>query len=70
MDRNECVKEKISSRVMGVVILPFGLILAFASFFFLPIFGLIFALPILLFAGLLIAAPESKVCKLLTGKKA
>jgi hypothetical protein len=55
---------------MGVVILPFGLILAFASFFFLPVFGLIFALPILLFAGLLIAAPESKVCKLLTGKKA
>ena len=70
MNKDGCIKEKNSSRVIGFVILPFGLILAFASFFFLPIFGLIFSLPIVLFAGLLIAAPESKVCKLLTERKA
>ena len=68
MNRDDCTREKISSRMVGLVILPFGMLLAFASFFFLPIFGLVFALPVLLFAGLLIAAPESKVCQLLTGK--
>ena len=70
MDKTDCVQEKISSRTLGFVILPFGLLLAVASFFLLPIFGLIFALPVLILAVTFIAAPQSKVCRLLTGKSA
>ena len=70
MDKSDCVQEKISSRTLGFIILPFGLLLAVASFFLLPIFGLIFALPILILAVMFIAAPQSKVCRLLTGKGA
>lgn len=70
MDKSDCVQEKFSSRTLGFIILPFGLLLAAASFFLLPIFGLIFALPILTLAVMFIAAPQSKVCRLLTGKSA
>ena len=68
MNQNDCFNERLSTRTIGVFILPFGLLLAFASFFFIPIFGLIFALPILLLATAFIAAPESKACRLLSGK--
>jgi hypothetical protein len=70
MDKSDCAQEKMSSRMLGFIILPFGLLLAVASFFLLPIFGLIFALPVLILAVMFIAAPESKVCRLLTGKNA
>lgn len=68
MDKLECDQEKLSSRTIGLIILPFGLLLAVASFFLLPVFGLIFALPVLTLAVMFIAAPQSKVCRLLTGK--
>ena len=68
MDKADCEQEKISSRTLGFIILPFGLLLAVASFFLLPVFGLVFALPILTLAIMFIAAPQSKVCRLLTGK--
>ena len=68
MNRTDCDQEKISSRTIGFIILPVGLLLALASFALLPIFGLIFALPILILSVVFIAAPQSKVCKLLTGK--
>lgn len=70
MNKNKCVTEKNSSRVMGFVILPLGLVLAFAGSLFLSIFGLFLALPFFLFAGVLIAAPESRECKLLIGNEA
>ena len=70
MEKSDCVQEKMSSRMLGFIILPFGLLLAVVSFFLLPIFGLIFALPVLILAVMFIAAPESKVCRLLTGKNA
>ena len=56
--------------MLGFIILPFGLLLAAASFFLLPIFGLVFALPVLTLAVMFIAAPQSKICRLLTGKGA
>lgn len=68
MDKTDCIREKFSSRAIGFIILPVGLLLALASFFLLPIFGWVFALPILTLAIIFITAPESKVCRLLTGK--
>jgi hypothetical protein len=68
MNKADCVREKISSRVVGFIFLPFALIIAFAGFVVIPILGVFFALPVLAFAIILIAAPESKVCRLITNK--
>ena len=68
MNKTDCDREKISSRTIGFIILPIALLLALASFALVPVIGLIFALPIFILAIVFIAAPESKVCKLLTGK--
>jgi uncharacterized metal-binding protein len=68
MNKSDCKQEKISSRALGFIVLPFALLVAFAGFMVIPIIGIIFALPLLGFAGILLAAPESKVCRLITGK--
>ncbi len=68
MNKTDCVREKISSRMVGFIILPFALIIAFAGFMVLPVLGVFFALPVLSLAIILIAAPESKACRLITKK--
>lgn len=68
MKKSDCVREKLSSRTVGLILLPFGLLIAFAGFMVIPVLGVIFALPVLGLAIILIAAPQSKVCKLITGK--
>jgi hypothetical protein len=65
MNKDDCIKEKISSRVIGLFILGFSLILAFVGFLLVPIFGLFFAIPIVILGFFFIFAPESKVCRLL-----
>lgn len=69
MDRTDCLRDKISSRMVGFILLGLSLIIAFAGFLIVPVLGLFFALPLLLLAGVFIAAPESKVCRLITGKR-
>jgi len=66
MNKTDCAKEKLSSRMVGFIILPFALILAFVGFLIVPVVGLLFAVPPLLLAVVFIAAPESRVCRLLT----
>ena len=68
MNKSDCVREKISSRTVGLILLPFAFIIAFAGFIVLPVLGVFFALPVLALAVILIAAPESKVCQLITKK--
>lgn len=55
--------------MVGFIILGFSLIIAFAGFLIVPVLGLFFAVPLLALAGVFIAAPESKVCRLITGKR-
>jgi hypothetical protein len=69
MDRTDCLRDKLSSRMVGFILLGFSLIIAFAGFLIVPVLGLFFALPLLALAAVFIAAPESKVCRLITGKK-
>ena len=69
MDRTDCLRDKLSSRTVGFIILGFSLIIAFAGFLIVPVLGVFFALPLLILAGVFIAAPESKVCRLITGKR-
>ena len=68
MNKTDCQREKISSRTLGFILLPFALLIAFAGFMVIPIIGVIFALPVLGFAIILVAAPESNVCRLISGK--
>jgi uncharacterized metal-binding protein len=68
MNKTDCQREKISSRTLEFILLPFALLIAFAGFMVIPIIGVIFALPVLGFAVILVAAPESKVCRLISGK--
>ena len=69
MNENDCLKEKISSRMIGFIILPFALIMAFVGSVILPVFGFFFSVPVLILSAVFIVAPESKVCRLVTGKK-
>ena len=69
MDRTDCLRDKLSSRTVGFILLGFSLIIAFAGFLIVPVLGVFFALPLLVLAGVFIAAPESKVCRLITGKR-
>ena len=68
MDRTDCKREKISSRTVGFILLPFALLISFAGFMVIPIIGVLFALPVLALAIILISAPESKVCQLISSK--
>ncbi len=69
MDRMDCLRDKLSSRMVGFILLGFSLIIALAGLLIVPVLGLFFALPLLALAGVFIVAPESKVCRLITGKK-
>jgi hypothetical protein len=66
MNKIECFNIKASSRVLGAVILAFSILLAFVGTLVVPVIGVFFALPLLLFAGVLLFAPESKTCKLIS----
>ncbi len=66
MNKIECFSIKISSRVLGVIVLAIGLLLAFVGMLIIPVVGGFFALPLLLFGGVLLFAPESKTCKLIS----
>jgi hypothetical protein len=67
MNKSDCVSEKISSRTVGFVILPLGLLLGFVGAMIVPVLGIVFAVPLLILSGVFIAAPGSKVCRLVLG---
>lgn len=69
MNKNDCLRDKVSARVVGFFILFVSLLLAFAGLLILPLFGLFFAAPLLILAFTFILAPESKACRLLMGKR-
>jgi hypothetical protein len=64
MKKTDCLNEKYSSRVIGLIILPLALSLSFLGFLIVPVVGLIFSVPLFILACTFIAAPESKVCKM------
>jgi hypothetical protein len=69
MNRQDCVSEKWSSRTIGLILLPMAVALGLIGFLILPVVGLFFSLPLFLLSFAFIAAPESKVCRLLLGKE-
>ena len=69
MNRQDCVTEKWSSRTIGLIILPLALALGFLGFLILPVVGLFFAVPLFILSFVFLAAPESKVCRLILRKE-
>lgn len=70
MNKQDCVSEKWSSRTIGLIILPLAMALGFLGFLILPVVGLFFAIPLFILSFVFIAAPESKVCRLILRKEA
>ena len=68
MDKDDCIKEKWSSRTIGFIILPLAVALGLLGFLILPVVGLFFSIPLFILAGFFILAPESKVCRLILRK--
>ena len=59
MDKINCLTEKYSRRVIGLVILPLVLALGFLGFLIVPVVGLIFFVPLFIFALLNINRDDS-----------
>lgn len=68
MDKINCLTEKYSSRVIGLVILPLALALGLLGFLIVSVVGLIFSVPLFILAFTFIVAPEIKVCRLILKK--
>lgn len=69
MNRQECVNEKWSSRTIGLIMLPLAIALGALGFLILPVVGLFFSIPLFILAFIFLAAPESKVCRLILRKE-
>ena len=65
MNKTDCVNEKWSSRTIGFIVLPLALVLGALGALILPVVGLFFAIPLFILSFVFIAAPESKVCRLI-----
>jgi len=70
MNRSDCIREKFSSRMLGIIIFSFSLLLALVGGLMLPVFGFFFAAPLVLLGAVMVIAPESKVCRLITHGRA
>jgi hypothetical protein len=69
MNKIDCLSEKFTSRVIGLILLPFALALGVLGFLIIPVFGLIFSVPLFILAFIFIVAPESKVCQFILKKE-
>ncbi len=67
--KDDCAKEKMSARTVGIIILFLSSLLALAGLLILPVIGLFFAAPLFILGLTFILAPESRACRLLLGKK-
>jgi hypothetical protein len=68
MNRSECIAERYSARTVGLIVLVLALVLSVVGFLIMPVVGLFFAVPLVGFSVLLLAAPQSKACRLITQK--
>jgi hypothetical protein len=64
MDANECKQERFSSRTIGLVFLLVSILLFVIGLVVLPVVGFVFAVPLLIIGVVMLAAPESKACRL------
>ena len=68
MNKYDCKSEKVSSRTVGLIMLALAVILGGIGGIIIPVLGFVFAVPLLVLAGLFLFAPETKVCRLILEK--
>ncbi len=68
MNKNECQNERLSSRTVGIIIIVASLLLFAIGSVIIPVVGSLFAIPFLILGIGMIAAPDSKACKLVMDK--
>ena len=68
MNKLDCETEKLSSRTVGLLIMPFALALGFLGFLILPVVGLFFSVPLFLLSIAFLVAPDSRVCRLILSR--
>ena len=64
MNKTDCKNEKLSSRTVGIIFIVLSLLLLSVGLVVLPVVGFIFAVPFLILGIGMIAAPQSKACRL------
>jgi hypothetical protein len=65
MDANECRQERFSSRTIGFLFLGLSAALLVVGLVIVPVIGFIFALPTVILGIVMLAAPESRACRLI-----
>jgi hypothetical protein len=68
MNKLDCKLERVSNVTIGLVLLLIGLGFTLIGVAIIPVLGLVIAVPVLILAGIFLAAPRSKACALLTEK--
>jgi multisubunit Na+/H+ antiporter MnhG subunit len=63
-----CFFERTEDVTVGVILLIIGIVFIILSFTFLPVIGLIIAIPVLVLAIIFLGAPRSETCKMMTEK--
>lgn len=65
MDANACQLERFSSRTIGLVFLVVSILLFVIGLVILPVIGFIFAVPLIVIGVVMLAAPESRACRMI-----
>jgi hypothetical protein len=65
VDSNECKQERFSSRTIGFFFLIASLLLFVIGLVVLPVVGFVFAIPLIIIGVVMMAAPESKACRMI-----
>jgi len=65
VNSNECKQERFSSRTIGFLFLIASLLLFVIGLVVLPVVGFIFAIPLIIIGVVMLAAPESKACRMI-----
>jgi hypothetical protein len=68
MNLNECKQERFSSKTIGLVFLVASVLLFVVGLMIVPVVGIIFAVPLLILGVTMLAAPESKTCRMIREK--
>lgn len=65
MDANSCKQERFSSRTIGLVFLFVSLLVFIVGLVIVPVIGGVFSLPFIILGIAMLAAPESKACRMI-----
>ncbi len=68
MNKTECKFERVSNLTIGFFLLIIGLIFTITGIMIVPVIGLVVAIPVLIIAGVFLAAPRSRACAIIAQK--